>query len=86
MSGLTGVPWRCLDDECPGVLGRIVRGELVVTRGSQVNTSETNLVVSCPVCGRPKVWYAKPRAVLAAASDVISDKVDKLFDVLSRVD
>ena len=78
-----GVDWKCVDDRCSGVLGRTVKGELVID-GVRANTDGASVIVYCPVCGRPKVWWVKDRAVLAAASSILSDKVDKLISSLTE--
>ena len=76
MVELTGVDWKCVNSDCDGVLGRIIRGELVLNN-TRANTDGVNLVVRCPSCGATKCWFAKDRATISAAVDVIKRLLDR---------
>ena len=61
--------WPC--PNCGTNLGTVVSGEIAVDRVVElINTQGVNLVLTCPQCGRPKVWYAKEDAVLTASQRV----------------
>ena len=78
-----GTDWQCIERNCDGVLGRIVKGELVLD-GAGANTDGVNLVVACPVCGRHKVWWAKDRSVIAAASVLITRMFADLLEIARK--
>ncbi len=61
--------WPC--PTCGTNLGTVVGGEITVDPVVElVNTQGVNLVLTCPQCGKPKVWYAKEDAVLTASKRV----------------
>lgn len=71
-------PWPCgcqLDDGgvCEKQLGYIVGGELITE--NLVNTDGVNLIILCPGCGRPKVWYPQPQKILAAAGRALANEL-----------
>ena len=75
---LEGSDWPCV--RCSTAIGRTVRGELIID-GAKANTDGTKLVITCPQCGTPKIWYAKDRAVIQEAVTVLL----RMFEKLSRV-
>ncbi len=63
---------------CHGILGRIIKGELVLDK-VRANTSGVNVIIACPVCGTIKTWWAKDRAVVGEALNVLSKAFGKLL-------
>lgn len=62
--------WLCVG--CGAVLGHVAYGQLVF-HGVNGNTDDSNFVIVCPECGRPKTWFSY-------------DKLDKIIDsIASRV-
>jgi hypothetical protein len=78
--------WYCVDTKCVdtqgkrSVLGRIVRGELVIN-GVKANTDGTHVTVMCPTCGQPKTWFAADKKVVAEFWQVISRVMGRLMEV-----
>lgn len=91
---LEGQDWYCVDDKCfdkngkRTVLGRIVKGELVVV-GGRVNTDGTDVVVLCENCGHPKTWWPTDKKLIGSAYGSIGrvlDKVMRLIDLVESID
>ena len=54
------VEWYCINHSCGAVLGNVLGSELVLgndIKGKDVQTRGPNLVIKCPQCSTPKVWY-----------------------------
>lgn len=52
--------WFCVNEDCRRELGSVLGGEFTPAEdigGRLLQTRGPNLVVTCPVCGTPKVWY-----------------------------
>lgn len=58
------VEWLCVD--CGFILGKVIGGELhpEIPPG-KMRTNGPNFVVTCPECGRVKVWYTADPIVRA---------------------
>jgi len=74
--------WLCID--CSALLGRVIGGELhPAIPGEMIRTNGPNLVLTCPECGRVKVWYtADPvvRAVYQLTDAVASAAARAMID------
>lgn len=57
--------WYCTDRDCGTVLGHVVGRELDVSGGVVSKTDGPNLVVTCPRCGKTKIWYSSDKVVRA---------------------
>lgn len=75
MSPLDSVDWSCVSPSCDGVLGKIIRGELVLADDARANTDGTKVVVMCPKCGRTKVWYSKEQAIIGDFFNILVSAV-----------
>ena len=64
--------WVCIG--CGKELGTLLGRELVITNGTALQTQGANLVVSCPVCSKKKVWYP---------SDQVLRAMNQLIDALA---
>ena len=52
--------WYCVNDQCRKRLGHVLGGEFKPDEeitGKNLQTRGPNLVVHCPKCNTPKVWY-----------------------------
>ena len=52
--------WFCVNEDCRRNLGSVLGGEFHPAKditGEQIQTRGPNLVIKCPECGTPKVWY-----------------------------
>jgi hypothetical protein len=66
-------PWNCYNKGCVDEngnrtsLGTVVNGELQLNKDfAQANTDGASLVVVCPNCGRPNVWWPKDSDLVEA--------------------
>ena len=81
--------WYCINRECAdatgkrSVLGRIVKGELVIS-GTPANTDGTHVTVLCPLCGTPKTWFATDKKVVAEFWAVMNRVMGKLMGAVSN--
>lgn len=56
------IEWMCVD--CGFILGKVLGGELhPEVDGKKTRTNGPNLVITCPDCGRVKVWYTSDPVV-----------------------
>lgn len=52
--------WRCVNEKCGRVLGQVLGGEFRPAEDISAGNLQTrgpNLVLHCPDCNTPKVWY-----------------------------
>lgn len=49
--------WYCTDRDCGEVLGTVIGRELMLNGNIKAITDGPNLIVTCPKCGRNKVYY-----------------------------
>lgn len=81
--------WYCIDRDCVNVrgrrsvLGRIVKGELVID-GVKANTDGTHLTVICPGCATPKTWFAADKKVVSEFWTVMNRTMSKLMGVVEN--
>lgn len=69
--------WRCVNEHCNNVLGRVIGGELEISErlnGSQIKMRGPNLVLYCPDCGTKKIWYT---------SDPLSRAIHQVVEVMA---
>jgi hypothetical protein len=69
--------WYCINEECNRELGEVLGSEFHPASdvgGENLQTRGPNLVVRCPNCGTPKVWYT---------ADPITRAMYQLVDAIS---
>jgi hypothetical protein len=69
--------WFCVNDECRRHLGSVLGGEFHPAEdigGQHMQTRGPNLVITCPECATPKVWYT---------ADPITRALYQLVDAIS---
>lgn len=80
--------WYCVD--CPTVLGKVEGGELKgVDSVPQANyeTRGPNLKVTCPNCGRVKVWFtsdAITRAMYQLVNAIATEAAKKMLHEVNK--
>lgn len=62
--------WRCYTPGCRGIMGTIVKGELILDAASEdvelVSTEGAFVNVTCSKCGRPNRWVPKDSDLVSA--------------------
>jgi len=69
--------WFCINEECRRCLGSVLGGEFHPAEdigGKYMQTRGPNLVIRCPDCNTPKVWYT---------ADPITRAMYQLVDAIS---
>jgi hypothetical protein len=92
--------WNCYNKQCRDQdgnrtrLGTIVNGELQLNKNfAQANTDGASLVVVCPNCGRPNVWWPKDsdlveatlktHAFAALLKELARNQLDVVFEAMA---
>lgn len=69
--------WRCVNESCSTVLGRVIGGQLEISEritGDMMNLQGPNIVFHCPDCKTRKIWYT---------SDNLSRAIYSLIDAMT---